>query len=270
VETSRSDYTIGEQVDVTIDLQANESFFAREIRAELQCVGSYAIPVQYASEESTGGGSTSVWHAHERHTLGRETELTTGWRRHWVLTFQIPEHAPPTYRGDYIFISWSVGATIDVPVRRDVRADSLITVHRDAGAATIDVEDTKVGGGFDMRFDSEAGWVVEGQELRGTLVVTADQDVDAKRTWVEFNRIEEVRARLGGRALDVQPRRSIELASQGTYTGGLRTVIPFAVEIDRAERPFVQTDIGRAYGELRGVIDTGRRQVFVSRPVTIL
>jgi hypothetical protein len=255
IETELQEYFPGEEVRAALLVDTRKELQIRAATTELLCVGSYARGRQFL-------------HLRMTEVLIRDRHMAPG-REQLSVAFALPEDAPPTYHSASMSISWYIQSEIDlVGAYNPVERAELTVLCDESSLPEIEVESTQIGSDCRLNFDLQHDWVVEGEKVRGRLLVTPVRDIDVRQIRVELNRVEEILPTFGG-SVHVREDARMIVAPTQLMRAGLEQTFEFELSVTLRDQPFVQTPVARAYAELRGVVVLRDHECFISCPILV-
>lgn len=182
-------------------------------RILLRC--SDPVPVDALSLELVGTGvwHTSSQHGRHRNTLdvvrltGRpileRTELTAG-DHEYVVTFTIPEDAPPTFSGGLLSVEWEFRVRADIPWWPDAKATFVAHVAphvspEAAPAPRVFASDTDGPQGTKPYAELSLGEVVSGESVEGTVALSNTEHNDYRAIELRVTSVEKIPSLFGSR-----------------------------------------------------------------------
>lgn len=247
VRTDSRAYNLGDTLTASITIDVFEDTTVREGVVELLCTG------HYTGLEGTVGGPLGIRHVQERQRFLTDTRMR-GDRRKFQVEFRLPRDAPPTYRRKQVYTVWWVRAKLDIPWAKDVIEEELIDIRRHAYTAdSLELAMPKSDSACRLVFDGPSEWIREGEPVEGTLLVTALKDANVRGIWVELSRVEAIYTP-SGMTPSLTPEGRTEYTLPRTLRKGEDRRFDFRLRLPAGDRPFLATEAGRGYYELRGVV----------------
>lgn len=226
----------------------------------LRCEEECEYRVRRRSSSRQGGDSVQTEREHTRLVdleapFLDKTVLIPGQAAEYGFTLQLPQGAPPTYRGDILRLRWSVYARLDLDRALDSTAEEELTVYQPPeGPYPQPRYDSDV----ERHSECEISLSLDGTSYRtgdqvgGTLRVEPRESFKAQEIRLELERVEYVPRHEGntrsGRMAGIQLAPETELA-QGTPLD-----LPFRLDVPPDLCPSTFTQHAAVYWELVAVV----------------
>jgi hypothetical protein len=124
LQTNKTSYTLGENIEGTLAISSNEEFEAKEIRCEFQCVetAKKVVP-QYdavAKREVLRQVQESATLYSARPAFGGPLHVANGFSQTFPVNLNIPAGGRPTFHSIDSTVSWSLKGVIAIEGRPDI------------------------------------------------------------------------------------------------------------------------------------------------------
>ena len=258
VSADKAEYLPGETVTARFALTARHDVDVEEARAELVCENEYTHRERsYSGRTQTTRDVTSK----DRQVQAREQLFGARTIRadesiDQSVSLQIPNPAIPSGEGEITKVRWKVGLVLSREHRLDPDAETQIRVlslrdaYAERGTTSPDVDDE---GDCTLEFRLPRGRDVRtGENVAGTLVVTARESLEPHEVRVELVRKEEVPRGEGNHHEEVEAAVVVE--EKPSLEAGIPREFAFDLALPAGVCPTLETDESTARWYVRGVV----------------
>jgi hypothetical protein len=153
----------------------------------------------------------------------------------------------------------------DLAVSSGLADRALLKVCRPAGDQPAPLAAVERSGAVcRVGLEVQRAWVAEGDELRGSVTVTPNRQLDAAQIAVRLNRVETFRAGIGKEATRLSGAWVV-LDAARELPERSSEVFAFALPVPRATQPYIVLPIGEAYHEIEAFVAARGHRVAMAR-----
>jgi hypothetical protein len=266
IELDRGDgaYAAGETVGANIRLATGKGGKVREVRAGLVRKDRYQA-IERRRDSDGDWRDYEVWKEREtwvtREALANEGALAAGADEAYRFEWQIPHDAAPSCAGKIVQITWLVKVTVDRAMARDQNEELEIGIVAPPPGEHVqpgEYGEMNANAGVVMRLDLPTLELVEGDAVRGRLLVEPSQSIDAREVRVELVRDERV---VPGDRVHVEQVEAarVQVAQSPKLTPGTPVAYDFELVVPETACPTHDTGDTSITWMLRGTIDRPMR-----------
>lgn len=204
---------------------------------------------------------THEWRTDEqwagKEIIARDGALNANFNQTYNFAWQIPQRVGASYNGEIAQVSWMVRATIDRQPAQEITRETPLGVVVPPPNAYVQagefIEDNPAHEAVDVRFHLPKLEFVQGEEVRGRVVVLPKESIEPRSIRLDLVRSERVGAEEGNSKSFVEG--SLALAAKVTLQAGVPVNYEFAFPIPPSWCPSYRTHNSYATWHLAMALD---------------
>jgi len=237
----------GESLHLELRITAGEEISPREVRAEL--VGDET----YYQKVHRGYGYTVLHNTFARivQTVAEQPALSQGVEQKWNCSLQVPPDILPACRGQWVNISWTLKAVVDVPKRVDLSQEKPIQVFcpppQVNNMPVLPAEKTF----SQVALSLKAPQVVSsGTSLKGQLNLLVKESLDISGIRVELVQVEDAHDRKANQVVS-----TTHISGKASFSQNESPSFPFSLDVPAGAPPTAICKFSGLRWKVRAIID---------------
>lgn len=237
IAVSKESYCAGDSIEATITFTVEHDLEIEEVYVELSGAAKY--------EHGEGGISSfpeiPEYHR-ERKILASKSTIQAGSPYIYDVVFKIPNHMPPTYRGNVIDIKWLIRASCDIRKARDISAELEIPVLSMESGQVPEPDDSVVVMTADdctLSLSLSRTTVIEDKPVSALLAVKHVNSFTATKIRAELVLSEDIPNVVGYQRKWIEQK--IPIAAKTLFEADVEQSFPFDITIPARYRPTINT-----------------------------